>query len=196
MKRIVLFLSVMACTLGFSQENEVSTVKTEETATFKKNEIKINPFFLIIGAAEVTYERIINEESGVGLTLFASYDEANFNMKYNVTPYYRMYFGKKPAAGFFITGFAMYNQFDEDYCYNCDYYDSYDPNGNYYPTYYNSKEETSNNFALGIGVGAKWITKRGILFELSGGIGRNLYKSNDYAPDIVGNGGIIIGYRF
>ena len=187
MKKIAVFLAVIISFIASAQEKEVPV--------FKKNEIKGNALFLIVGAIELTYERILDEDSGAGLTLFVAYDEDNFNMKYNVTPYYRFYFGEKPAAGFFLSGFAMYNQFD-DYYYDCDYdYGGYDENGFYY-YYYDDKKEISNNFALGLGVGAKWVIKKGFVLELSGGIGRNLYKSNDYAPDFVGNGGVILGYRF
>lgn len=193
MKKILLFLCLSTFTLGYSQEKEVAVVK-EEVPSFKKNELKGNALFLIIGAVEVTYERILNEDSGVGLTFFVAYDDNNFNMKYNVTPYYRFYFGNKPAAGFFLSGFAMYNQF-EDYCYECDYdFGGYDEYGNYYP--YNNDKKVSNNFALGIGVGAKWVVKKGFIVEISSGIGRNIYKSNDYAPDFVGLGGVNLGYRF
>lgn len=190
MKKIILFFTLTVFTIGYSQENVATTFK-EEAPTFSKNELKGNALFLIIGAVEITYERIINGDSGAGLTFFVAYDENNFNMKYSVTPYYRFYFGKKPAAGFFVGGFAMYNQF-EDYCSNCDYY--YDEN--FDPIYRNNREEVSNNFALGISVGAKWVIKNGFILEINSGIGRNLYRSNDDAPDIIGNGGIILGYRF
>lgn len=185
----------MSFTLGFSQEN-VNPTSNDVLSTFNKNELKGNALFLIIGAVEITYERIITEDSGAGLTFFIAYDENNFNMKYSVTPYYRFYFGKKPAAGFFVEGFAMYNQFDNT-CRNCDY-DSigYDEYGNYNPSYNNRREEVSNNFALGLGVGAKWVIKNGFLLELNAGIGRNLYKANNFSPDFVGRGGIILGYRF
>ena len=194
MKKILLFLSLTVFAAGFSQEKEVAVVN-EEVPNFKKNELKGNALFLLIGAVEITYERILREDSGAGLTFFVAYDEDNFNMNYSISPYYRFYFGKKPAAGFFVEGFAMYNQFD-DYCNDCDYvYGGYDEDGYYIP-YYGGAKEISNNFALGIGVGAKWVIKNGFLLELSGGIGRNLYRSNDYAPDFVGKGGIILGYRF
>ncbi len=184
-------MSLTFFTIGYSQEN-ISSTSVQEVPSFNKNELKGNALFLIIGAVEITYERIITEDSGAGLTFFVAYDDNNFNMKYSVTPYYRFYFGKKPAAGFFVGGFAMYNQF-EDYCGNCDYFDE----DGYYDTFYSyNHKEVSNNFALGISVGAKWVIKNGFILEINSGIGRNLYRSNDDAPDIIGNGGIMLGYRF
>ena len=50
------------------------------------------------------------------------------------------------------------------------------------------------DFALGFGVGSKWIHKKGFVFEINAGIGRNLFSDN--SPKIVGRGGITLGYRF
>ena len=57
---------------------------------------------------------------------------------------------------------------------------------------------TITDFALGFGIGGKWITKKGFLFEINSGIGRNLFnpKSRDNDYQIVGRGGITIGYRY
>jgi hypothetical protein len=50
------------------------------------------------------------------------------------------------------------------------------------------------DFALGFGLGSKWIHKRGFVFEIGAGIGRNLISSNSL--EVVGRGGITLGYRF
>ena len=42
---------------------------------FKRNKIKGNALFLVLGAAEVTYERLINEDSGFGVSLFFVKDD-------------------------------------------------------------------------------------------------------------------------
>lgn len=192
MKKIVLFLSLMVFTLGYSQENAVSTLKVEEAPTFKKNELKGNAIYLIAGAFDVTYERLISEESGVGASLFIAFTD-DWTQRFSLTGFYRYYFGKKPAQGFFVEGFGSLNQFDNTDGSNY-YYDGYDPG--YYDDTYN--EDVITDFALGFGLGSKWVTKKGFVFEFYGGIGRNLFndESQDYETQIIGRGGINLGYRF
>lgn len=176
MKKIILLLCLTTYLSGYSQE--------KETTDFKKNEIKGNALFLVLGAGEFTYERLLNEESGVGATLFFNYDD-EFDTKFSLTPYYRFYFGKKPAAGFFVEGFGMLNSYQ---------YTNYYYNGGFDS---NPREVKNTDFALGFGLGAKWTTRRGFLFEINAGIGRNLFNGkNDDDFEIVGRGGITLGYRF
>jgi hypothetical protein len=52
------------------------------------------------------------------------------------------------------------------------------------------------DFALGIGLGGKWVTKKGLIGEVNFGIGRNLFESGDTDYDFVGKFGITVGYRF
>jgi hypothetical protein len=49
---------------------------------------------LIAGAFEVTYERLLDNESGVGIALFTSFDN-DIDIKFSATPFYRAYFEKK-----------------------------------------------------------------------------------------------------
>lgn len=184
MKKIIVLLGLMVSSFGFSQENE--------TPSFKRNELSLNAPYLVAGAFDVSYERILNEESGVGISALISFDE-DLYIKYAITPYYRYYFGKKPASGFFVEGFAMLNQYDDSSeIYYEGYYDDY---GNFYTTYSYEGDE-STNFALGFGLGSKWVTKKGFLFEINAGIGRNLINENNSDNEIVGRGGILFGYRF
>jgi hypothetical protein len=147
----------------------------------KINEIKFNGLFLVLGAVEVTYERILNEESGVGISLFLPFDEdVNADVNYYISPYYRVYFGKKYAAGFFLEGFGLLSSTDRY---------------QYIPNNVDSLIEKNTDFALGIGFGGKWITKRGFLAELNFGVGRNLFNK-DSVDDFVGKLAITLGYRF
>jgi hypothetical protein len=182
--KILLLLLVTASFYSYGQE--------KEPISFKRNELKINTVMLIAGAFEVTYERLLDDESGVGVALFASFDD-DIDTKFSVTPYYRFYFGKKPASGFFVEGFGMLNT------YEIEGYNRYDYNTgvliNVVP------DEKLTDFALGFGVGSKWVTKKGFLFEINVGVGRNLFNNSnneDYYDDyqIVGRGGFSIGYRF
>ena len=176
MKKLLALLCLMVFNFGYSQE--------KETASFYKNEIKGNALFLVLGAVEVTYEHLLNEDSGFGVSLFFANKE-DFDTNFSLTPYYRAYFGEKPAAGFFVEAFSMVSTGE---------------NGSY--TGYDYNTDTSNyvegekytDFALGFGLGSKWIHSRGFTFEINAGIGRNLLGS--YSPEIVGRGGITLGYRF
>jgi hypothetical protein len=176
MKKLVILLSLSFLTFGYSQEKEKS-----ETL---KNEIKINALFLVLGAVEVTYENLLNKDTGLGVSLFFV-NEEDFDSSFSLTPYYRAYFGRKPAAGFFVEGFSMINTGKNGSYYNYNY------NTNSYD-YVIGKKYT--DFALGFGVGSKWIHSRGFTFEINGGIGRNLLSDN--SPEVVGRGGITLGYRF
>lgn len=176
MKKKLVILCLFLLTFGYSQE--------KPKVDFPKNEIKGNALFLVLGAVEATYERLLNEDSGLGVSLFfVSEDDADVN--FSVTPYYRAYFGKKSAAGFFVEGFSMINSG------NNGSYSDYNPNtGNYYEV----EGEKFTDFALGFGLGSKWIHRKGFIFEINAGIGRNLFSDN--SPEVVGRGGITLGYRF
>ena len=176
MKRLLLIVCLSVFAFGYSQD--------EKQVDFPKNEIKGNALFLVLGAVEVTYERLPNENSGLGVSIFFISEE-DFDTSFSLTPFYRAYFGKKPAAGFFVEGFSMINTGKYGS------YTDYDYNTN---TSYYVEGEKYTDFALGFGLGSKWIHKKGFVFEINAGIGRNLL--NDKSPEVVGRGGITLGYRF
>jgi hypothetical protein len=179
--KILLLLLFSACFSSYSQE--------KEPVFFKRNELKINTVMLIAGAFEATYERLLDDESGAGMAVFVSFDN-DIDVNFSATPFYRFYFGKKPAAGFFVEGFGMLNNYVNQG------YSTYDFNTG---TYINEvPDKTVTDFALGFGIGSKWITKKGFLFEINAGIGRNLFHNSNNNDDyeIVGRGGFSIGYRF
>jgi hypothetical protein len=181
MKKLLVIVCLSVFAFGYSQD--------EKQVDFKRNEIKGNALFLVAGALEVTYEHLLNEESGVGVSLFVPYDN-DINVNFSLTPYYRFYFGKKPAAGFFVEGFGMLNSYTQETYYYA--YEDFPP----YGTIETVTKDNTTDFALGFGLGGKWVTKRGFVFEINGGVGRNLFSSNDTDTEIVGRGGITLGYRF
>src|SRR4051794_18319052 len=67
------------------------------------NELKINLLFAVIGMPEVSYERIIEDNMGVGASVFVGLDNSQ-PFKFGFTPHFRLYFGQKKASGFFIEG--------------------------------------------------------------------------------------------
>ncbi len=128
------------------------------------------------------FERTINEESGFGISVLIPIDNnISDDLNYYISPYYRFYFGEKYAAGFFVEGFGMLNS-TNDY--------------SYYFGLNATDKKTITDFALGIGLGGKWLTKSGFIGELNFGIGRNLFNNNNTDNEIVGKAGITIGYRF
>jgi hypothetical protein len=185
MTKNLIALSFMICSIfAHSQSDEEQTNISED-----RSELKINGLFFILGAIEVDYQYLINSESGVGVDVLYAYDDENLDINYHIAPYYRQYFGKKYASGFFVEGFGMLNSVD-DYSYDS----SYDPNTD---TYFNNGgyQEDIVDFALGLGTGFKFFTNRGFVIEIDLGIGRNLFK-NDRNFTIIGKGGIHLGYRF
>ena len=177
-KTFLLFVLLLSCFISRAQEVSESVVEN-------RNEVKVNALFLVIGAFEGTYEYLLNEESGAGISVFLPFDKSiKEDINYYISPYYRFYFGNKYASGFFLEGFGMLNSVNERIYY-------YDTNG--YET--TIEENKINDFALGIGLGGKWITKRGLLGEINFGIGRNLFNGSEY-NDFVGKVGVTVGYRF
>ena len=64
---------------------------------------------------------------------------------------------------------------------------------------YQYKQINVTDFAFGIGLGGKWISKKGVTFEINAGLGRNLfseYNKEDRNYEFIGRGGISVGYRF
>ncbi len=182
MKKIIIFslLTVLCASFVQAQEDEMDSLE--------RNEIKINAFNLIaLTFLDVSYETLLNEESSFGIGILFNVGDDNFLDEYrtfSLTPYYRQYFSKKYAEGFFVEGFGMLNSGKEEYY----IYDDF--NGTDYIT-----EDKYTDFAVGISVGGKFVTKRGFVAEIYAGIGRNLIGGDNF-PDIVGRGGISLGYRF
>ncbi|MGB2759057.1 MAG: DUF3575 domain-containing protein [Maribacter stanieri] len=184
MKKIILFCICLLSVSIYSQHVDDQIITSD-----KNQELKINGLFLILGAIELDYQYLLNEESGIGVDVLFTYDDEAIDVNYYVSPYYRQYFGKKYASGFFVEAFGMLNSVD-DYIFDS-YYD--EPTDSYYSN--SGYEENVVDFALGIGTGVKLLTKRGFIVEIDAGIGRNLFK-NDRDFTLIGKGGINLGYRF
>ena len=183
-------------TLTFALLFVFANMFSQDEETLSRNEIKLNVAYLIAGMPEVSYEYLINEESSVGASiLFAIDNDIDFNFAF--TPYYRFYFGKKRTAGFFVEGFGMLNVTEE----SLDIY-YYDAPVNGSDIYYgnNDYSETNTNLALGVAVGGKFLTSSGFIFEIYGGVGRNLFNNNSYYYDnnyeFVPRFGVSVGKRF
>lgn len=180
MKKSILFLLMICAIFSVNAQDN-----TTDDAPQNFNEIKLNGLYLVLGAAEITYERTINEESAFGASFFIPFDDddIDYDINFYFSPYYRFYFGKKYAAGFFLEGFGLLSSYDRL---------EFDNNG-FNPAI---SENNALAFALGIGVGGKWVTNSGFVGELSLGIGRNIINDDDFNDDLVGKINIGVGYRF
>lgn len=191
MKKLTFIVSLFFYALTFAQV---------EDAPVKKHELKANAFNLIVfKAADFSYEYLINEESSIGASLLFNLqkndsnrdyiDGPHYQEKFAFTPFYRRYFSSKYAWGFFLEAFGMFNIQDD--------YDSYDYDIVYDPNISINRDETSSNVAFGISIGGKFVSKGGFAFEVFGGVGRNVYQSNEnHASEIVPRLGASLGYRF
>ena len=188
--RKLLFLLLTLFILPFESFSQETTQENLTSQNF--NELKLNMTNLIAFKwFDVGYERTINEESSFGiglLTRIGSDKDDNDGLDeyrtFSLTPYYRHFFSKKYAQGFFVEGFAMLHSGKNDY-----YYD-YDPVNDLY----NYETDKYTDLAIGISAGAKFVTKRNFIAEIYLGIGRDMLDQSDI--EVVGRGGIALGFRF
>ncbi len=167
--------------LGFGLTG-INAQTTEQTQGM--NDIMIDPILMIAApAANISYERLLNQDSGLGINAIFGLGREMTDF-WQVSPYYRMYFGKKFASGFFVEGFVpITSTKEDDYVY-------LSPNNQPQPI-----DENVTSIGFGIGFGGKWVVKRNIVFEASGGVGRR-FSDKDYLEKITGKGMLGIGYRF
>lgn len=184
MKKTILLFSLTA--LCF-----VAKAQTAETPTSeRKNDIMISPIELIASPLlNISYERLLSATSGVGINgmFYLGNKDDDADGFSQISPYYRMYFGKKYAGGFFVEGFVPITSTTTRY-YSYDYYGYNSPS-------YSDKKRTT--VGIGVGFGGKWITRNNIIFEANVGIGRRFGDSDKYDDSyLTGKGMLGIGYRF
>lgn len=157
----------------------------------RKNDIVTDPVLLIaVPLANISYERLISENKGVGINamMFLDRKEDRFTQ---FSAYYRMYFGKKYASGFFLEGFIpVTTNSNDDYNYVYE-----ETTGFYYTSSVNKRSITT--VGIGFGVGGKWVLRNNLVIEASGGLARRFGdRDNYYFEEVTGKimGGI--GYRF
>jgi len=192
MKKILFTLSILLmATFVFAQQdkskdNEIQK-RADSVGQGGDNEIKLNLLNTIIGLAEVNYERLIKDNQGLGVAVAVSIVNENTygsNYNYMISPYYRVYFGRQKANGFFVEASTSIVSVSEGrYIYE--------------PMTYTSTrlaDESKTNVGLGVAAGFKFLTRNGILGELFLGGGRILGKNTylDGFPRI----GISLGKRF
>ena len=134
---------------------------------------------------EITYERLLTDNSSVGLSIMFSVDNENDN-KFGITPHYRVYFGKKKANGFFLEGNATIVKFEEYYQYS-----QFDMKGNM--ILFGSNIDKYTSFGMGIAAGTKFLGRNGLFGEAYLGAGRFFNPNGIEAYPRIG---VTIGKRF
>jgi hypothetical protein len=182
---------LLTCIVTFIVLNANAQTKETTNKVKRQNDVMISPLELIITPLlNISYERLINENSGIGLNVLAYLGGDEYDTGFSqFSPYYRMYFGQKYASGFFVEGFLpVTTTHDVYYLYN---------GGSSIST------QRRTTLGAGIGLGGKWIAKRNIVFEASFGMGRRFGSAtptggNNFDQDfnITGKGMLGIGYRF
>jgi hypothetical protein len=179
MKKNYLLLIVLFAFYSVNAQNETDPFK-------KNNEIKLNVLSPLWQSVQVGYERHLNYISSLGISLYNVFDNTKNeeDLNYSISPYYRRYFGKKYASGWFVEGFGMLTSIDGKKIYASEDHSIYTENSDVI------------DFALGAGGGWKWVSKSGFLFEANIGWGKLLFNADKTDHTQVAKFGLSAGYRF
>jgi len=208
MKYFLLPLFTLFFTHGYSQDaQQVEVLKNDKQVTelfdeIGDSEIKLDVIDLLSQPAlNIGYEIINDSYSSYGAEVFLNFNNKNlspsWSERFSLNPFYRFYFFNKTdfgGEGYFAEVFLKlsYIQYDREFenpCNNC----------------VNTHEILKTfDIAPGVGIGRKWINKKGWSFEYMIGLGRYLFANSGmdddgrmtYRPIGTFKGGISIGRRF
>jgi len=161
-KNFTLVLFCLLTILTYSQKTKPEVLN---------NELRINLLYTALGLPEFAYEKILDDESSIGVSMALSVDTST-NLNYLIIPNYRHYFGKKRAAGFFMEANAAI--FSED-------------------TYF--IRQTRTGFGMGMALGGKFVTAKNWTANLTIGLGKN-FINNQLIDEGYPRLEISIGKRF
>ena len=217
MKHQFLIISlIIFSTFSFAQQEvkQVEVIKSDRQVTelfdeIGDSEIKLDVIdFLTQPALNIGYEIINDAYSSYGAEVFLNFNDNNasrsWSEKFSLNPFYRFYFLNKTdfgGEGYFAEVFIKFSNIEYD---RDTYFYSPMPNEPYSTT----EEIKAWDIAPGVGVGRKWVNKKGWTFEYMLGFGRYLfansgndnpdsnYEVDNYRPEGTFKGGISIGKRF
>ena len=215
MRYFLLPLFILLFTKAFSQDvQQVEVLKNDKQVSelfdeIGDSEIKLDVIdFLTQPALNIGYEKINDSYSSYGAEVFLNFNDNNasrtWSEKFSLNPFYRFYFFNKTdfgGEGYFAEVFMKFTNIEYD---RNIYFDDSMPN----EPYVTSEEIKAWDIAPGVGVGRKWVNKKGWTFEYMLGLGRYLFPSSknddvpdggsvsDYRPEATFKGGISIGKRF
>jgi len=179
----ILFILLLTVTTCYAQTTDLEIEKNRNGT-----EVKFNALSISLGALELEFERTLSRRSSIGLSFFnnliAPDEYLGYNNENSIAAFYRFYFGKRYAQGFFLEAFGMYNTSDmlrqSFFIGNNQRLEGY---------------ETVQDFGVGLGLGYKWVSKKGLILQGNFGLGKNLFNA-DQGEEVVGRVGISVGYRF
>jgi len=159
---------------------DIPSAEQKNTGKQVKNEIRFNILNGIVGFPEFNYERLITDNSGIGIAGALSVNEKiSGSLRSLLLPYYRLYFGKGFASGFFIEGNLAL------------------ASGYIYPfNFGGTAYETKHFFGVGMALGVKLLSRNGFVGELYGGFGRLFVNRNSDFYPLYPRIGISIGKRW
>ena len=183
-KVIISIVVLVLSTHVYGQEQQQINDQSESVKTYN-NEIRFNLLTAVAGIPEVNYERFIDENMGLGLAVGLGLDQS-LSTKAYILPYYRLYFGKKKASGFFIEGnMAVVSQKET--------YNTYDYYGYTVTPIMGTYTKSTTNFGFGAAIGVKLLARKGYTGEVFLGGGRLFGESIASAYPRIG---ICLGKRF
>ncbi|MCF6213412.1 MAG: DUF3575 domain-containing protein [Flavobacteriaceae bacterium] len=153
-KKITVLLFCLFSISIFSQKSKLPT-----------HELRLNLLYTAVGLPEISYEKIINNESSYGLSFAFSLD-SYIDLNYIILPYYRHYFSKKRAAGFFMEANASLGSYKGSYYYRSD-------DGGYYGFAIGNR----TGAGLGFSIGQKFVTKQNWTANITLGVSRNIVNN-------------------
>lgn len=175
-KLLLLFLFI-----GFQSYAQDTNSDDQYGVGDRKNELRLDVFdAAFFSAIDISYERVDDNAIGYGASIFVNLrdtdEDAAYYETFAFTPFFRFYFFNKEdygAKGLFVEVFSKFASGDN----------------------FDNSEEDYFDAALGVGIGKKWVNRRGFMLEISLGGGRNI-GLDDNSPDFTFRGGISLGYRF
>ncbi len=172
-------------------------VKSHRDTT--RNEISVNILnTLVFGALDVSYERILNNHSSISAEVFSKVFNKNegeegdlselYTKNFSLTTKFKYFLNEENMAwGYYAEAFGMISSGKNEKMVTITDRETGQP----------KEIEAELDYidaALGIGIGRKFISKKGFFLDVSVGIGRNLFQRD--APVIVVLPGFNIGYRY
>ena len=199
----------------FSQDvQQVEVIKNDKQVEelldeLGDSEMKLDVIDLLTQPAlNIGYEKINDSYSSYGADIFFNFNENNasrsWSEKFSLNPFYRFYFLNKTdfgGEGYFAEVFIKFSNIE----YNKNTYFNNSSSGEPYIT---SEEIKAWDIAPGVGIGRKWVNKKGWTFEYMLGLGRYIFAGSEnddvpnggsvshYRPEASFKGGISIGKRF
>ena len=199
----------------FSQDvQQVEVIKNDKQVEelldeLGDSEMKLDVIDLLSQPAlNIGYEKINDSYSSYGADVFFNFNENNasrsWSEKFSLNPFYRFYFLNKTdfgGEGYFAEVFIKFSNIEYDK-------NTYFNNSSSGEPYMTSEEIKAWDIAPGVGIGRKWVNKKGWTFEYMIGLGRYIFAGSEnddvpnggsvshFRPEASFKGGISIGKRF